>query len=108
MRTRYLLLAACLLLYSSAAEAACNKDNHFDDDLYEWLSSDTNVVILTRERLSKALGGGGTTPYLDNIIADYNKFFDDLKRAAPLGEIKMCSTVELASELDKILRKFPK
>lgn len=45
---------------------------------------------------------------MDNIIADYNKFFDDLKRAAPLGEIKMCSTVELASELDKILRKFPK
>lgn len=80
MRTPYPLVVACLLLNRSAAEAACNKDNYFGDNLYEWLSSGNDVVILTRERLSKPLGGGRTTPYLDNIIADYNRFFDDQKR----------------------------
>lgn len=108
MKTSYLLIAACWLVTAGAAEAACNKDNHFDDDLYEWLSSGADVVSLTRERLSKAIGGGGTAPYLDNIISDYKKFFSDKKRAAPVGEIGMCSTIELTSELDKILKKFPK
>jgi hypothetical protein len=98
------LVVTLLMSVSSSANAACNMNGIFFDDLLEWLGSSSDVVARTRSRLGQV---HNNSALLDEIVLDYTEFFTKQNRAAPVGEIGKCDTVELFSQLDQAVGRFP-
>ena len=93
------------LLLQSAASAACDANAVLTTHVIEWLSANPDFIPLTKQNVIR--GQRDKLAYLNSLIRDYKEYFN-LKSAAAIDELELCSKTELLNLFSSALRTPPK
>lgn len=101
LRTTITANLIAVVLSGMAHATSCNEKGRLDDYLYEWLSSSAATRAAVREQFLK---WHQEDVGREAVVQGYTRHF--AQRAAPLGELKYCTSVQLFERVGHALSRF--